>query len=323
VSTVPASAITNRVALGCGGSFSYMGEGIGLTMTLEAHQFPSGITANYKGTLAKLDPTVPAAFSFGAKNAATNLTTRVSVATTAGSWTAGSAAITGTLSILRNTPDTPDGPLTAVQFGIAPVDVDGVAMGTLDQDVDGAGGNDHKTVGATTEVRFGRLRLSNALGSERLALVVPMQVEYWSGVGFQVSAESCTTLSQNNIVMSNYTQSLTPATPCKTAFPGAAISFVNGRASPALAAPGANNNGSVDLRVRLSASSAAGNYCASVGAGTQTAAAVASLSYLLGRWNSNDDDSNANTAYDDDPVSRANFGIYGGQSQQFIYQREN
>jgi MSHA biogenesis protein MshQ len=323
VATVPASAITNRVALGCGGSFSYMGEGIGLTMTLEAHQFPTGITTNYKGTLAKLDPTVPASFSFGAKNVATNLTTRVSVATTAGSWSAGSAAITGTLSILRNTPDTPDGPLAAAQFGIAPVDADGVAMGTLDQDVDGAGGNDHKTVGATTEVRFGRLRLKNALGSERLALAVPMQIEFWNGTGFIVSNDSCTTLSQNNIVMSNYNQNVAPATPCKTAFPGAAITFTSGVANPTLAATGVGNNGSVDLRVRLSASSAAGNYCASVGAGTQTAAAVAPLSYLLGRWNSNDDDANANTAYDDDPVSKANFGIYGSQPRQFIYQREN
>jgi hypothetical protein len=319
-----ASAIANRAALGCGGSFSYMGEGIGLTMTLEAHQSPSGITTNYKGTLAKLDPTTPASFSFGAKNSATNMTTRVSAPTTAGSWSNGSAAITGTLSIVRNTPDAPDGPFAAVQFGIAPVDADGVAMGTLDQDVDGAGGNDHKTVGATTEVRFGQLRLKNALGSERLALLVPMQVEYWNGTGFLVNPiDSCTTLSQNNIVMSNYTQNLAPATPCKTAFAGAAITFASGKASPTLAAPGVGKNGSVDLRVRLSASSAAGSYCASVGAGTQTAASVAPLSYLLGRWNSSDDDGNANTAYDDDPVARANFGIYNNPSKQFIYQREN
>jgi len=328
--TLSASAITNRVALSCASTFTYMGEGIGLTLTLEAHQFPIGITTNYKGTLGKLDPNAPASFSFGAKNGATNLTTRVSALTTVGSWSSGSAAITGTLTILRAAPLTADdpltvgGPYTAVQFGIAPVDADLVAMGTLDQDVDGVGGNDHKTVGATTEVRFGQLRLKNALGSERLALVVPMQIEYWNGTGFLVSNnDSCTTLSQNNIVMSNYTQNLAPATPCKTAFPGAAITFASGKANPTLAAPGSGKNGSVDLRVRLSASSAAGNYCASVGAGTQTAASAAPLSYLLGRWNSSDDDGNANTAYDDDPMARANFGIYNNPSKQFIYQREN
>jgi hypothetical protein len=322
---VAGASIKNRAAFPlCVSSFSYMGEGIGLTMTLEAHQFPTGITTQYDGAtpLAKLVIAAPASFGFGAKNGATNLSSRVS-ATTAGSWANGSASVTGTLSILRNTPDNPDGPFAAVQFGIAPVDADGVAMGTLDQDVDGVGGNDHKTIGLTTEVRFGRLRLKNALGSERLALQVPMQVEYWNATGFVNNLnDSCTTFSRANIVLETYKQNLVPAPNCKTAFP-ATITFTNGAATPTLASPGAGNNGSVDVRVRLGASSAAGNFCAAVGA-APAATSSAALSYLLGRWNdSADPDVDGTTMYDDDPVARANFGIYNNPSKQFIYQREN
>ena len=53
--------------------------------------------------------------------------------------------------------------------------------------------------------------------------------------------------------------------------------------------------------------------------------ASAARSYLWGRWNSADNDGNPLTNYDDDPVARASFGLYGIDRvpNQFIYRREN
>ena len=191
----------------------------------------------------------------------------------------------------------------------------------LDFDVDGVGGNDRAQIGATTEIRYGRLRLSNALGSERLALPVSMRAEYWNGTGFVVNAlDSCTTLPRSSIAMSGYQLNLAA---CETALSTASIVFSNGDSIPSLVAPGASNNGSVDLQVRLGAAGG-GQYCPAVGAAPLPVTSAAS-SYLLGRWNSTDDDSDANTQYDDVPTSRASFGVYGTDrtSNRIIYMREN
>jgi len=161
---------------------------------------------------------------------------------------------------------------------------------------------------------FGQLRLLNAIGSERIPLPVRMRLEYWNGTGFVVNTnDGCTTLPRSSIVMSNYQLNLAA---CETAFPGAPdpIPFTNGAAMPALAAPGANNNGSVDLRVELGA--VAGQYCPAVGGG-QAGTSSAGRSYLQGRWTGG--------SYDQDPTARAAFGIYGTDKtpNQFIYFREN
>jgi hypothetical protein len=50
--------------------------------------------------------------------------------------------------------------------------------------------------GASTEARFGRLRLGNATGSELLDLPLAIDLQYWSGNGFATNAaDSCTTQS--------------------------------------------------------------------------------------------------------------------------------
>src|SRR5690606_35382254 len=140
------------------------------------------------------------------------------------------------------------------------VDGDGVRLATtaLNLDVDGNASNDHAQIGATTQIRFGRLRVFNALGSERLPLAVPMQLEYWNGTAFVVNGDdNCTTLARSTITM-------TPdsgLSSCKTAFTGANIVFSGGKATPVLAAP-TPAHGSVDLRVNLGDES--GDYCPGV-----------------------------------------------------------
>lgn len=49
---------------------------------------------------------------------------------------------------------------------------------------------------ASTALRYGRVRMQNAYGSERLALSLPIQAQYWNGTAFTRNADdSCTPLS--------------------------------------------------------------------------------------------------------------------------------
>jgi MSHA biogenesis protein MshQ len=205
----------------------------------------------------------------------------------------------------------PDGPFSAIAFGIAPVDPDSVAMNTLDLDVDNNAANDHKTLGVSTEVRFGRLRLLNASGPPALALAVQIQTESWTGTGFQVNGlDGCTTLNRNNIVLESYAKNLNA---CETIVTATPVTFAGGVGSLRLTAPGVANDGSLTLKPQLGAS-ASGNFCNTVG-GSETATSAALKSYLQGNW------TGAN--YDQNPFARASFGVYGAQPRNFIFYREN
>jgi hypothetical protein len=222
---------------------------------------------------------------------------------------------------MRASPDNPDGPYAATQFGIAPNDNDpnaagGVQLNAFDLDVDSVGGNDHLAMGATTELRFGRLRLQNAYGSGITVLPVPIEVQYWNGSSFGLNTlDSCTTLPRSAIA-----QTFTaPLVACDTAASSATVPFAAGVGSLVLSAPGAGKTGSVLLTPNLG--TAAGSYCDPA---SFVAAAGAPLSYLLGRWDdAANPDADGNTAYDDKPGARAAFGLYGSQPKNFIFFREN
>src|SRR5690606_23615522 len=126
---------------------------------------------------------------------------------------------------------------------------------------------------------------------------------------------NCTTLLPSDIAMGDY-QVYAPGS-CPTAITSGPVSFAAGKASTTFGAPVNGLNGSVDLRANLGAPS--GTYCGGVG-GTPAAATGAARSYLKGRWN----DAANGAGYDDDPVARITFGIYGPQApKRFIYSREN
>uniref|UniRef100_E6QTW8 DUF6701 domain-containing protein n=1 Tax=mine drainage metagenome TaxID=410659 RepID=E6QTW8_9ZZZZ len=174
---------------------------------------------------------------------------------------------------------------------------------------------------------YGRLILNNASGAVTLPLPVPMQAQYWNGTNFVTNvADNCTDIAASNIVMGNYQKNLAP---CKTA---AAISnpLLGGKGNLTLSAPGAGNNGSVDLAVNLAplangqtCSAPDGSICLTASppndqtcltsGGTQSTSSVAGLSWLQGKWSGTD--------YDLDPIARATFGIYKN-ANQFIFIRE-
>ena len=326
---VSAGTLANRHGAACApaSTFTYLDEPLQLSFTLTAQNAQNATTQNYNGTYAKLGLTTFGNWSLGARSGTTNLTSRLDggVAPT-GSWSNGVATgVVITTAVNRATPDNPDGPFTATAFGIAPSDSDGVAMNTLDLDVDNNAVMDRKNIGVSGELRFGRLRVNNALGSAKLALPVPLRLEYWNGTAFAVNtADSCTTLARNTIALGSYTGALAPGGGnCKTFIQQDPLNFTAGLATATLAAPTGAVSGSVLLTPQLRSPAAAGFSCDNASSG-EDALASAGRDYLLGRWNdAANPDADANTSYDDNPAGRAGFGLYGSQPNNYIYFREN
>lgn len=320
---VSGAALTNRSVAACAPSstFTYMDEGLALAFTLTAQNTQGATTQNYSGGYAKLDPTASSnnaktVYGIGARNVSpfAALTARVSGAyvTSAPAWSSGVLSVTGSnaalVTVTRPTPDDPpDGPYAQVQFGIAPDDGEGVLMAAYDLDVDNAGGNDHTLTGATTVIRYGRMRLGGASGSQLLALNVPVEAQYWNGTFWVTNVDDgCTTLLPANVGLGNYLVSLGAG---ETTASVTASPLQAGRSAIRLSAPGADNNGSVDVALNLGAGATA-NACPAF-APTATAGNKA---YLRGKW--------CDKTATRDPAARARFGIMRS-SDEAIYTREN
>jgi MSHA biogenesis protein MshQ len=162
------------------------------------------------------------------------------------------------------------------------------------------------------QMRFGRLAIRNANGSLLVPLPAQVEAQYWSGAPTNAfitnTADSCTAIATNNVEMSNFTNNLAA---CETANT-AVTAFSSGRSILTLAAPGAGNNGSVDLAVNLSGA-ISGTTCTTVGGGTVPAAG-ANRAYLQGNWTGG--------AYNQNPSARATFGVFKGP-EEVIFIREN
>jgi len=282
---VTLGTLTNRQALSCApaSTYTYEGEPLRVTFALTARNGlgTPAITQNYTTAsgFAKLDGTVYANFGFGAVDladatpplAATALTARVASGTSSGTWVGGSGSFTVDLSVSRVSPD---GPFESFRLGVLPADTDGVTLRAADLNLDTsvpADSNDRVLLGSS-KIRFGRLALRNASGSQLVRLPVPLETQYWNGTAFITNdADNCTTLATNNVAMSNFTSNLAA---CETA--NTAVSaFARGRSILTLAAPGSANNGSVDLAVNLGLASS-GTTCTSVGPSTVPACTVES-----------------------------------------------
>jgi MSHA biogenesis protein MshQ len=158
-------------------------------------------------------------------------------------------------------------------------------------------------------VRFGRLKIGNALGAPQLDLPVPLTTQYWNGVAFVTNAQdSCTRFTNTQFAFGNYRA---PLAACATSgAPAGANGIVvtSGRGSLRLSKP--NLRGSVDLTANLG-STASGTTCSAGAAATATAA---SRSWLQGNWGA--------STWDRDPAGRAVFGVPRAGAD-VIYQREN
>jgi MSHA biogenesis protein MshQ len=158
-------------------------------------------------------------------------------------------------------------------------------------------------------MRFGRLAIRNANGSQLVPLPVPMETQYWNGSAFITNvADSCTTVTAANIGLGNYTGNLGAGETTPTVAGGA---FSNGRKTLLMSAPGAANNGSVDIVVNLGTTTTIDS-CLTWG--TTPTPTGANLSHLRGQW--------CGATYTKDPTARATFGVFKG-AEEVIFQREN
>jgi MSHA biogenesis protein MshQ len=198
---------------------SYMGEPFSAQFSLVAQDSNNNQTQNYQGAYAKLNPAAGGnPLAFAAVDGATNLTSRLDTSTAAsGSFDSNGASIVAPLKISRGV--SADGPYTAVRIGIAPLDSEGVAMGGASvYDLSVGGSVNHTSimdpaVQASTELRYGRTKISNAYGSELLALLVPIAIQYWNGTGYvNATDDAATGLSAANISLSASLGSLSAAT---------------------------------------------------------------------------------------------------------------
>ena len=240
--------------------------------------------ANDSIGLGAMDSTLPTA-----------LTTRLSISgTPSGTWIAGVGTLSG--NVVLNRSASIDGAFDNLKLGIAPQDADGVILlpGALNLDADLNGSNERQQV-ATGMVRYGRLRLNNAHGSELLTLPVPLTAQYFNGSGFITNtADNCTAFTlapqvngaptsyqYGNLLINNPQPSMTVTASIPTlASPLSAGASVINLPAPSL-------SGSIDLTLTVPA-------------------------WLQFNW----------TGVLGNPKARATFGAYRN-TNQFIYQREN
>jgi len=170
-----------------------------------------------------------------------------------------------------------------------------------------AAGNGIQFVGGAKAMRFGRLRLQSANGSERLPLQMRIEAQYWNGSGFILNgSDSCTTLASANVALGNYRGNLASGETTATIAP---LVLSSGASAVRFTAPGPGDNGSVDVSLNLTGATTGASCIAGMAASTG-----ANLAWLQAAW--------CGTAYDDDASARATFGIYGA-SDRIIYLREN
>ncbi len=306
-------AVNASFTSGCAGGFTYMdNDTLGLVLNITAQNKTNSTTTRYVSSPA--NTYVPVA-TLDVKllngTSATNLLSRLTQPTLpVRNWTLGGYSADGTYRFDARNATTPviDGPYDSLKTQTTITDAtDSVKITKLNgMDVSPAVSSiDSPT---TTRVRFGRLSLGNAFGSELIPLSVPLKLEYYSSAtqGWQPNTlDTCTTIAANNFAFSFPASATNNLAACETAM------TVGGNApnqTLTLTNPGAGNTGWSDITLNLGAA-ALGTNTQCVGVGTAGGADVPNnMPWLQSTGLTN-------------PSARATFGIYKGNSH-FIYFRE-
>ena len=160
-------------------------------------------------------------------------------------------------------------------------------------------------------LRSGRLRLSNAFGSEKSTLALAVQAQYWSGNAWVLNnADSCTIVPATAVARARYYDNHGSATSAWTSA-ASAITISAGNGTLTLGAPSPTTTGSVDLALNLG-SGAADQSCLA----THPASTGAASPWLRAQNGA------CSTLSDRDPSARASFGIYVPETRKTIHVRE-
>ena len=163
----------------------------------------------------------------------------------------------------------------------------------------------------STALRSGRLRLSNAFGSEKAPLGLAVQAQYWSGNAWVTnSADNCTAVPAAAVVRSGTLDNKGAATAAWSTS-AAAISVVGGNGTLVLSAPSPTATGSLSLALNLGVSPS-DQSCLT----THPASSGAALPWLRSQQGS------CAATWDRDPAARASFGIYAPETRKTLHVRE-
>ncbi len=259
----------------CGTSgFSYMDQSFTVKYKVEALNASNGTTRNYDGEFAK-ETTV----TIKAEENGSDLSSRLTVQS--GNWIDGEYSVTDSTAKFSRS-STVDGSFDVLRIGISLSDPDESQLLELDML-----NNTAKAIGQT-RMRFGRLVLDSAYGSEFANLSMPVRAEYYDGSGWRINTEdSCATVSASDLTEEDIDSSDTLLPDHVTPSGGGALSA--GHSSFTLSAPGAGHTGSLGYRLSVP-------------------------SWLQFDWEEVG-------GFDENPFALATFGVYQG-NPSIIYQRE-
>ena len=201
--------------------------------------------------------------------------------------------------------------LSSVSLGLRATDPDGVSSATY---AEGA-----------VNLRSGRIKVSNAFGSEKTTLDVGVQAQYWSGKAWVLNADdSCTTIPVASVGLSNYIDSkgnaaswtTAPATKATVNSTAMAVVFSAGNGALTFSSPTSGGTGSVDFAFNLGATSI--DQSCLIGHPSSTGANVSWLRSQNGASNS----CTGVLTYDRDPSARATFGVFTAETKKAVFTRE-
>jgi hypothetical protein len=259
----PARFVLNSSSItgGCpAGGFTYEGQPFGLAFTASAMTSPVGTVLPNGDVMPRY---AAGTVAVGAENGndGVNRSTRVAMnLAPAPVWTNG-VYVANAPAATFSRPNAPDGPFDALDIGVQISDPDGATLGAArnmlptNNTVCTAGTCTHqKLVGSPIRMRYGRLRMRNAYGSELLALPMSLTAEYWTSAGWLTNTlDGCTSvpvpISASGLVFGagNLAAGETSAS-IHGATTGSGT-FVAGDGGFRLSAPGSGNTGFVTITI--------------------------------------------------------------------------
>lgn len=278
------------------GAFVYSGQALD-TLTITAANAAGGTTVNYDGTF-NTSPNYAKAVALSAVGASGSLSLSTINASdfTRGVASFSSASATLPAFTFTNKLTTP------ASVRIRATDASGVSS---------SAGSEQ-----SMSVRSGRIKISNAFGSEKSSLAIPVQVQYWNGRAWVINGDdSCTSIPAASVARSNYVDSKGAATAAWSTTPSA-ISIVGGNGTLTLSAPSGGGTGSVDFAINLGSSTV--DQSCLLSHPSSTGAAKSWLRAQNGSANA----CAGVTTYDRDPSARATFGVYAPESRKVVFTRE-
>ncbi|MGI2179507.1 DUF6701 domain-containing protein [Shewanella frigidimarina] len=191
--------VSNSSVVPSCGSFTYMDQPFGLTLTLSALNTGTYVTKNYQGAFAK-----GSASLVGENiNNGVDLSGRLSaLPLNASSWALGEAnvGLSYQANFSRTVAPAVDGPFSQLAIGVQAFDNDGAVsfIGSPDMRADNSGiCADSNTCNAkqlsTQDFRHGRVVMDNTYGPENEILRMPTYAQYWNGSTWVTNmSDSCT-----------------------------------------------------------------------------------------------------------------------------------